>query len=141
MTRKLYQALATLVLARANCIKSENEEWRDRHEERVLKLVAEYMPSGSGFDAGTKLDLDKSDANKLVFNTSFHHMTEHGYYDRWTEHTVIVRPSLAYGYELSISGPNRAQIKDYISEAFSNSLDIESSVYEEKPPEQEVRHA
>src|SRR5208282_6628161 len=36
------------------------------HEEHILSLVEDYMPSGSGFDSGTKIDLDRSHADKHV---------------------------------------------------------------------------
>jgi len=123
MQRKLYAVLASLIQARANCIESNNEEWRDRHEDRAQSLVKEYMPSGSGFDSGTHLDWDRSTTDKLIFTTSYHAMNEGGYYDGWTNHAVIVRPSLANGYYLRITGPNPHEFKDYAHEVFSNALD------------------
>src|SRR5208282_4608245 len=102
MARYLYSELASTVQARLNCIAAHNadgrlnwpEEWEAKHEEHILSLVEDYMPSGSGFDSGTKIDLDRSHADKLVFNTAYHHMNESGMYDGWTEHTVTVLPSL-----------------------------------------------
>jgi hypothetical protein len=117
--------MASLVMARETCSQTNKAEWQQRHEERLIMLARDHLPSGSGFDRGTMIDLDRSDANKLVFVTFFHHMTEHGYYDRWTEHTVTVRPSLAFGFHLSISGRDRNQIKDYIADSFQHALDAE----------------
>ena len=50
-------------------------------------------------------------------------MTEHGYYDGWTEHDVIVTPSLrSPGFSLRITGRNRRDIKEYIADAFHDAL-------------------
>ena len=63
------------------------------------------------------MNLDKSSASKLVFETSFHHMSEHGYYTKWTDHTVTVRPAFQ-GLDIRVSGRNHGDIKDYIAECF-----------------------
>lgn len=76
------------------------------------------LPSGSGLDTGVKLDLDRSSAEKLVFDTEFHHLNENGYYDGWTQHTVTVTPSFD-GFNLKISGRDRNGIKDYLYDLFS----------------------
>ena len=122
---KLYQELASRIQARLNCAESGNVEWFEKHEARIEELVKNYMPSGSGFDCGTKIDLDKSTPEKLVFYTDFHHMNEAGYYDGWTEHRITVRPSLQHYFTLTISGRNRNEIKDYIHQAFDCALDEE----------------
>ncbi len=88
----------------------------------MTKIVKDRMPSGGGFDAGTKIDEEKSRPERLVFNTEFHHMNEAGYYDGWTQHTVSVKPSFVYGLEIAISGKDRNEIKDYIHESFSQAL-------------------
>lgn len=71
---------------------------------------------GSGFDAGSFLDLN-STSKRLIFVTSFHHMDEHGGYDGWTEHKVIVTP-LFQGFDIRVTGRDRDGIKDYIGETF-----------------------
>ncbi len=120
--KPLFVELAQLVGAYQRCIKdSSKAEWQAKHRERIESLVKDRMPSGSGFDCGTKLDFDKSSEEKLVFHTSYHHMTE-GVYDGWTEHTVTVKPSLAFGISLTIGGRNRNDIKDHIGELFDYSL-------------------
>lgn len=113
--------IASCVEAMYNCRRSGNEEWVRKHAFRITKLCHEYMPSGSGFDSGTELDFGKSHGDKLVFVTSFHHMTEHGYYDGWTEHTVTVRPAFS-GLSLVVGGRDRNDIKDYIAETFHHAL-------------------
>lgn len=123
MARYLYSAMASTVGARINCDKSGNDEWFNKHTDKLESLCKEYMPSGSGFDCGTKLDLDASHSEKLVFTASFHHMTEGGYYVGWTEHTITVTPSFIGGFHVRVSGRNRNDIKEYIAEMFANCLD------------------
>lgn len=121
MARYLYSELASAVAARKNCENHNNTEWFDKWTERLEDLQREYLPSGSGFDSGTKIDLDASHADKLVLHTSFHHMNEAGYYDGWTEHVITVTPAFD-GINIRISGRNRNDIKDYISQTFHDSL-------------------
>lgn len=128
----LYRRLANLVQARANCLAHDDIaklEWAERHTDRLESLVREHMPSGSGFDNGTQIDLDSSTGEKLVFITAFHHMDAHGGYSGWTDHTVTVRASLMYGFDVKVSGRDRNQIKDYIGDAFHSalSLDVEEN--------------
>ncbi len=129
MNGKLYATLASLVTARANCEASGNDEWYSKHSERIVELVKELMPSGSGIDCGTKLDLTVSDAEKLVFITSYHHMDEAGGYDGWTEHTVIVTPSLQHGFNLRITGRDRNGIKEYLYDVFSECLNADNDCW------------
>lgn len=120
----LYVELANLIRARLNCQQrtpEPNQEWFERHTDTIKQLVKDYMPSGGGIDDGTRIDLDRSTGSKLVFTTNFHHMDESGMYDGWTEHTVTVRPSFG-GIELTISGRNRNDIKDYLHETFEYAL-------------------
>jgi hypothetical protein len=88
----------------------------ERSEERLERLM-ETAPSGSGFDAGTQVNEDRSDV--LIFTTAFHHMDEAGFYDGWTEHTIRVKPSLAWGFDLKVSGRDRNGIKEYIADMFA----------------------
>lgn len=85
------------------------------------RILAEFDdgPSGSGIDCGTKTDLNDWDGRKIVFYASFHHMNDSGYYDGWTEHVFTVYPSLLWGFDMKISGPNRNDIKEYLNDVYS----------------------
>src|SRR5215831_6080760 len=120
-----YRAIAQIIAARENCKTSGNLEWFKRHTDRLVSLCLEVLPSGSGIDSGNTIDLDKSTSDRIVVHTSFHHMDESGGYDGWTEHTVTVRPSLAFGFELTVSGRDRNEIKEYLSETFHAALSAE----------------
>ncbi len=125
---KVYQSIAMLLSAIENCHRalwrSTNVEWQEKHTARVEALVKEYMPSGSGFDSGTTLD-ESSTPEKIVFNTSFHHMDDVGMYDGWTEHQVIVTPSLQFNFNLRITGRDKNETKDYMFEIFRQALEEE----------------
>jgi len=125
------QRLASLVTARENCIVSCNN-WRTNHENNIRALVREYLPHGSGFDAGAELMLEPeklvgyrspqaSNSEKLVFVTSFHHMDEHGAYDGWSDMTIVVTPSFS-GINVTVRGKDRDGIHEYAAEVFRDAL-------------------
>ena len=107
MNTKLYQELSSLIQARLNCIESHNTDWEVRHSNKIQELCESFLPHGSGFDSGTAIDLDNSKPNRIILNTSFHHMDEMGGYDGWTDHQVIITPSLIWGFNLRITGRDR----------------------------------
>ncbi len=123
--RPLNEVISAAVAARINCVKGNNKEWLERWEERLTFVEREYLPSGSGIDNGTKLDLDKSFGEKLVFYTSFHHMDEGGSYDGWTEHVVTVTPSFVHRISLVISGLDRNFVKEHLHQVFHAALTAE----------------
>jgi len=131
MTRtplKIVEAIAHTLTARENCRK-DNREWFERHTE-TLRNIEKELPSGSGIDAGTTIDLDASTPAKIVLLTSFHHMSD-GFYDGWTEHKITVRPSFVGRLEMTIGGRDRNDIKDYLGQVFDHVLlsDTPASVY------------
>lgn len=117
----LYQQIARSLDAYQRCFKTDNE-FMVNHRADILDLIHSRMPSGSGWDMGTKFDFDHSTPDKLVFYGSFHHMNDHGYYMGWSDHTITVRPSLAFDIDIRISGPNRNDIKDYLHDLFHQAL-------------------
>jgi hypothetical protein len=136
--RYLYSELSRRVAARKGC----NEDWFERHTDIINKLVKQLLPSGAGFASGTTINLEKSHADKLVFETSFHHMNEAGYYDGWTKHTVTVTPNLYNNFHLRISGRNRNAIKNDIHEMFNVALrsDVTYWLYLDRYPKFQVEH-
>ena len=100
----------------------DGRETIEQDAREKLAQLQSILPSGSGFDDGTQIDLDRSTPEKIVLSTSFHHMNDGGYYDGWTEHVVTVRPSFVYGLDIHVSGRNRNGIKEYITETFHFAL-------------------
>jgi hypothetical protein len=119
---KVYEALAQAFIAKMNCERSANTEWELRHADKINRICQEYLPRGSGFDSGTEIDWNASRINRLVFITAFHHMNDGGMYDGWTHHNVILTPDLAFRFDVRITGKNRNDIKDYMSEVFSSAF-------------------
>lgn len=137
MKKNLAIAIASRLIALKNCEKNGNIEWLAKHSDALNKLE-DFLPSGSGFDSGTFLDLEASTTSKLVFNTSFHHMDEYGHYAGWTEHTVTVAADFVLGFDITITGENpNGDFHDYIAEEFINTLDIEAPE-SEQPVEHNV---
>jgi len=122
MKEKVYARLARLFDAYLRNIETGNLEWRDKHQEEIDSICENYLPSGSGFNSGTTFDYDRSKPNKLVLNTSYRHMDENGYYCGWSDHTVTIRASLAFGFDLAISGRDRNNFKEYATELFDSML-------------------
>ena len=120
--RILYKELSSAIQARKNCEQAGNAEWYVKHSETIEQLIADFMPSGSGWDCGTKIDLGASHADKIVLYGEFHHMNENGMYDGWTAHVVTVTPSLLNDFNIRISGRDRNDIKDYLHEMFDACL-------------------
>ena len=117
----LYKLLASAIYARKRCQETKNTEWFEKHSETIEQLV-DMLPSGSGWDSGTKIDLDASHADKLVLYGEFHHMNDSGFYDGWTAHVVTVTPSLLNDFNIRISGRDRNDIKEYLHEMFDACL-------------------
>lgn len=115
-----YQKLFRLLDQHYHCIDKDNTRWRDLTKQSI-DAIMQTAPSGSGFDNGTHLiprGALEDYPTKLKFQTSFHHMHESGMYDGWTEHIVIVKADMHFGFRLIIGGRNRNEIKDYIHEVF-----------------------
>lgn len=86
--------------------------------------VKRQGPSGSGIDRGTVLHLDLCTPRKITMAADFHHMDEHGCYDGWTHHNVVVTPGWSAA-EVSVTGRDRNDTKDYLGDVFHTWLNSE----------------
>lgn len=140
--RPLYKELATAIGPLRACQAQDNTFGEKIHMHTIDTCIS-LLPSGSGWQDGeqTKLWLDNSHADKLMFRGSFHHMDENGYYDGYTEHVITVKPSLAFDFNIRISGSNRNEIKDYLHDMFNAALrqDITYYLYLSTMPELAVQ--
>ncbi len=119
--RTVIQMIASTLQARRNCLKAKaSMEWVPEHEDTLLKLQHE-LPSGSGIDHGTAIDLDASNDSRIVLQMDYHHMNENGYYDGWTSHKVTITPTFE-GFDIAISGRDRNQIKEYLADTLHHAL-------------------
>jgi hypothetical protein len=121
---QVYHLFAQTLDALRTSEKRGNSEWIEIHTRTLRSLAYIHLPSGSGFDNGpAHLDLARSGPDRLVFTgADFHHMDENGMYDGWTEHTVVVTPSLAHGFTVRVTGRDRNEIKSYIADTFHAAL-------------------
>ena len=115
----LYQLIARAGNAANYCARNGNGEWQQAWQE-LLEQCEELLPSGSGFDAGTSIV--EASSERIVLKTAYHHLDGNGNYDGWTEHTVTVVPDLAFGFRLRISGRNKNDVKEYITDVFDQAL-------------------
>jgi len=109
-----------------NCKASNQQEWLERHEQTIKDVCDLVMPHGSGLDGkNIKLDFERSKADKLVFvNLDYHHMNDNGVYCRWTDHNAIITPSLAHEFNLQITGTNKNDIKEYLTDCMHEALTV-----------------
>jgi hypothetical protein len=117
-------ALSSLVNARI-----QNEKlWgktKEAHEciDKISQICSDHMPRGSGIDQGTKFLLDPSTPDKLVFQVSYHHMDEHGFYDGWSDFTLFAKASFTEpAGTLFLKGRDRNDIKDYLYDIYHDAL-------------------
>ncbi len=90
-------------------------DWTRKHRETLEYIQSHFLPSGSGYDIGTMIDIDRGLKNGVFkLHTSFHHMNDGGYYNGWTEHDIYVKPDLLSDFTLRITGVNRNDCKDMI---------------------------
>lgn len=100
--------------------------------DEIDKLTLDFMPSGSGINAGIKFSVDLSTYNKrLVWVFGYHHMNEDGYYDGWTDHKLVVKPAFG-GFSFHISGRNRNQVKDHLYDIMYDALQTEVTRYKKQ---------
>ena len=63
---KLYQKIASTIIAAHNCEKSANLDWLKKHKETLCDIEKDILPHGSGIDSGCTINLDKSSDSKIV---------------------------------------------------------------------------
>ena len=101
------------------CQASPNHPWTSRWASLLDSIEANLLPSGGGFDNGTKIDREATNARRISLTFDFHHMNENGFYDGWTSHKVTISPTFR-GVEVRVSGSNKSEIRDYASEVFAS---------------------
>jgi len=102
MKEKVYKKLAQLIQARLNCIEKENDEWEEKHENEIDRIIKDHLPHGSGIDSDVIIDLDQSNGEKIVIHFSYHKMNEIGMYDGWVDCTITITASLVFEINMDI---------------------------------------
>lgn len=125
---KLYQHIASLLDTLLRCEAPTANSSQAAHvveHRKTLKDLVGNLPSGSGFDNGTSIDLERSTPNRVIFRTAFHHMNEAGFYTGWSNHDVIMTPSLVWGFDLHVTGRDMNDVKEYIAGCFHDALNTD----------------
>lgn len=125
---KIYEKITLTSGARKNCALMNNLDWLEKHEQTLQDIEDNCLPSGSGFDAGTKII--ESTENKLVLQSAYHLIDDAGYYRQWVDFKIVVTPCLFGGIIVKAIGKFSALEKplygsgtrDYIEETFYNLL-------------------
>lgn len=119
MKRKLIEHIANHLMSLKNGL--AKGELREERLAKLDEIQRHYLPNGGGFNQGTRIDINKSTHDRIVFTTSYQH-AKNGLHDGWTDHTIIVRPSFVYNLDVKITGRNKNNIVDYIDEVFRDAL-------------------
>lgn len=127
------QEIGKEVEAMENCTKRGKTDCIDDHQEKIEKIIKEFLPSGSGIDYGTTIDYKRTTQNRIVLTSAYHVMDENGYYAGIIDYRVIITASLAWGFDLNIVGNFASNkdaygIKDYLFDLYIYKL---SEEYEE----------
>lgn len=127
MKTPIYKHIATMIDARLRCQERGNKEWFARWSERLVLVAKRHLPSGSGIDCGTSINVDVLGPGKsFILHFGYHHMNEHGMYTHWTEHTLTVVPNLAHDFRLVFDDFSEEDIDngldDYLYEVFDTAL-------------------
>lgn len=116
-------AMATVIQAIAHAFelwaRCSGADWRDgarTHGATIAALVAAHLPDGAAFD------YDESRVDRLIFALEFHHVDARGRGDGYTSHRVIVTPSLARGFDVSVTGRNRNDVRAHLWRTFTHAL-------------------
>ena len=116
--KTLIQKIANSVVAFNNAEKYvEGTIWQNRCSDQIDALE-QLLPSGSGFNSGTTISVFQSTDTKIIFETSFHHMNDAGFYTGWTDHKITITPSFVFGLDIKVGGRNKNDIKEYIADVF-----------------------
>lgn len=93
MTKTLIQAIASEV-SRYRCV-SAGDSTREAVASSLdsLDTLADMLPSGSGIDCGTKIDLENSTETCVVLALDYHHMDDNGFYCGWSSHQITITPA------------------------------------------------
>lgn len=116
---QLYQKIASTIISIKNCEKSGNQQWIEKQKDTLYDIERQKLPRGSGIDSGCKINLEKSNEQKIVIDVPYHCMDENGYYAGWRDYQIIIRAHLAFGATVDVKGRDYDGLKDYLADLFN----------------------
>lgn len=120
-----------------NCRQTNNILWLPKWKQAIDELL-KHLPHGNGInaEAGIQLDWENSTPGNLRFNFSYQHMNDHGYYDGWTEHELIIQSSSIGGFNLQVTIEGEVEDKDeiieYLEQMLQSTFYYESDYHKEE---------
>lgn len=108
----VYREFNRLIKQRNAYLVAHNNELAQEYEAMLHELTHTHMPRGEHFESGTRIDLNKSDPDKLVFHTDYRQ--EDG---ALTPHTIVTNP---FNWRFRVTGKSTA--KEEIRQAFYAAL-------------------
>lgn len=124
MKYQVIERIATILKAYHTCDELKAKEWKNNHRDTLEDIAKNYLPSGSGFDSGSHIDIDDSNGiDCIILETSYHHMSEYGFYCGWSEHRITIRPTFNgpdWEIESDYSGVDD---EDFYQDGFEEYLD------------------
>lgn len=128
MKQPLYQAMAQTFAAYKGCIDMGNSDYETIHRDKLDMMAREYLPSGSGVDNGTTIDVDRCTLDSMVLRFGWHYMNEDGYYCGWINFVVGITASLRWGFDVQIATTDTDKdeqvdgLLDYLHDLYQNAL-------------------
>ncbi len=105
--------------------------------------LEQLLPSGSGFDAGSKViwHFKKTNTKRITIESAYHFLNDGGYYVGWAHFEIIVLADMITGFTLSLRSkgawPQKyIQTKEYILDVFNDALERDVEV--EYNPEERI---
>lgn len=123
--QKLYQKIASTIIAIKNCEKSGNQEWLEKHKDTLHDIEENTLPHGGGIDSGCKINVEKSNENKIVIDVPYHCMDENGFYGGWRDYQIVIKANLAFDFTVDIKGRDYNGLKDYLVDIFHHVMNEE----------------
>lgn len=122
--RTVAETISTTAMALSTCREYENKGWAAAWARALDMLARNYLPHGSGFDSGCRVDHTKTGADKIVLYAEFHCMNDVGFYDGWREYRVTVRPTFGADLDVTISGRDYRDtgLPDYVAERIRDAM-------------------
>jgi hypothetical protein len=100
MKTTLAHKIASSCQARHNCIASKNHNWESIHTDKI-ESYNDLLPSGSGIDSGSTIDIESSNQDQVIITADYHAMNDVGMYSGWFGFKITVTPAF-HGINIDI---------------------------------------
>ena len=111
--------------AYCRCVDRNNNEWIDKHWNKITETLLDKLPHGSGIDYDWRFYTDNG--KDLYCTNGWHYMNENGMYDGSWDFTIIIKADIRdmFGkiiFRIVGQFGKHQDIKDYLYEIIAESL-------------------